>query len=195
MATKSKISSPSRNQVRIGGGQWRSRILAFPEVAGLRPTGDRIRQTAFNWLGQSLHGKACLDAFAGSGALGFEAASRGAERVVLCEANLTAVGSLRENVRRLEAAQCDVRAQDVFEWLKSNRLKFDVVFCDPPFDANLHAAFLAALLPHLAADASVYVESNQPLGALVSDAGGYALVKSRKAGTVYFGLLRPLSTG
>jgi 16S rRNA (guanine(966)-N(2))-methyltransferase RsmD len=177
------------NRVRIGGGAWRSRVLEFAEVPGLRPTGDRVKQTAFNWLGQSLHGKTCLDAFAGSGALGFEAASRGADGVILCETDAAATTFLRQNAERLAAEQCKIVAIDVFSWLKTNTTKFDVVFCDPPFASDKHRLFLAAIAPHLAPQALVYVEAASPLEALTNPDGAFAILKTSRAGAVYFGLL------
>jgi 16S rRNA (guanine966-N2)-methyltransferase len=181
------------NRVRIGGGEWRSRVLDFTDAPGLRPTGDRIKQTAFNWLGQSLHGKTCLDAFAGSGALGFEAASRGAEQVVLCEVDTEAVKFLRQNAEKLAATRCKIVAIDVLSWLKTNTTKFDVVFCDPPFASDQHQRFLAAIAPHLAPGALIYVEAAAPLESLVDPVGPFAILKASRAGAVYFGLLHLIS--
>lgn len=184
-----------RNQIRIGGGQWRSRVLQFPDAPGLRPTPDRVRQTLFNWLGQTLHDKACLDAFAGSGALGFEAASRGAKHVLMCEANVSVARVLTSNAALLGASQVTVASRSVFEWLKSGVGKFDVVFCDPPFSENLHSTFLAGLTPHLAAGALVYVESAEAIASLIIATPMYEVVKSSKAGSVNFGLLQLISAG
>jgi len=194
-STKPDPPGAGRNQLRIGGGVWRSRVLPFPDAPGLRPTPDRVRQTLFNWLGQTLHGMTCLDAFAGSGALGFEAASRGAERVVMCEANGVVARVLTGNAALLAADQCNIVPCSVFEWLRACTLRFDVVFCDPPFSENLHASFLAALTPYLVENALVYVESAQPLELLVASMSGYEVAKSSKTGSVYFGLLRLNSAG
>jgi 16S rRNA (guanine966-N2)-methyltransferase len=188
------MKSPTKNRVRIGAGEWRSRLVSFPDVDGLRPTADRVRQTVFNWLGQSLTGKVCLDAFAGSGALGLEAASRGATRVLLCENNALAVKSLRENIALLQATSCEIVGKDVIAWLKTTPLIFDVVFCDPPFAAGLHAPFLAAIHAHLTAESRLYIEADQPLDRLI-DGTPYEIVKSAKAGAVYFGLLRLATSG
>ncbi len=190
-----KSRSTLSNSIRIGAGKWRSRVVRFPDVVGLRPTPDRVRETVFNWLGQSLHGKICLDAFAGSGALGFEAASRGAAQVVMCESNATAVLSLQQNVRLLLASHCVVAAHDVLGWLKENPKLFDIVFCDPPFDAGLLAPFLEAISGHLSADALVYVEMREPLDLVPAISADYRVVKSSKTGAVYFGLLRLNTTG
>ena len=193
-STKPHPAGTVRNQIRIGGGLWRSRVLAFPDAPGLRPTPDRIRQTLFNWLGQTLHGKTCLDAFAGSGALGFEAASRGAERVVMCEANGGVARALAGNAALLAADQCSIVPRSVFDWLRASTLVFDVVFCDPPFSENLYTSFFVSLTPHLAENALVYVEAAYPIESLVMQlaaaAPSYEVVKSSKAGSVYFGLLR-----
>jgi 16S rRNA (guanine966-N2)-methyltransferase len=192
--------SHATNRVRISAGEWRSRVLSFPDVDGLRPTGDRVRQTLFNWLGQHLHGKVCLDAFAGSGALGFEAASRGAARVRMCETDRVAFAALTANKALLNAAQCEIINQDVmraFAMASSANEKFDIVFCDPPFAAGFHATFLAAVAPFLAEEALVYVESPEPLDSLVASPSlsGYTIVKSAKAGAVFFGLLRHTASG
>jgi 16S rRNA (guanine966-N2)-methyltransferase len=183
------------NNVRIGGGEWRSRLLTFPDANGLRPTGDRVKQTLFNWLGQSLLERVCLDAFAGSGALGFEAASRGAQQVILCEAQGETARSLAENAKRLGAQQCRVVHADVRLWLRTNGLKFDVVFCDPPFLEAILDTFLAQLVPHLAEDALVYVESAQPVETLSGIHSHFVVEKASKAGAVHFGLLRLISAG
>src|ERR1700712_5778857 len=107
-----------RNEVRIIGGTWRSRRIRFAARAELRPTPDRVRETLFNWLGQDLTGLACLDLFAGSGALGFEAASRGASRVVMVENDRAAYEALRENKAALAAAQVELARADALEFAR-----------------------------------------------------------------------------
>ena len=124
--------SPRSNQVRIIAGQWRGRKLSFPDVTGLRPTSDRIRETVFNWLATSLPGASCLDLFAGSGALGFEAASRGATRVVMVDRNRDVVRALRDNRQRLSASMIKIVQQDAENYLSAADGQFDVVFLDPP---------------------------------------------------------------
>src|SRR6476661_5335391 len=106
------------NRVRIIGGRWRSRLVKFPPTMSLRPTPDRVRETLFNWLGQRLDGLSCLDLFAGSGVLGFEAASRGAARVVMVERDRDTAKQLRESAAELEAAQVEVVAGDGLEYLE-----------------------------------------------------------------------------
>jgi 16S rRNA (guanine(966)-N(2))-methyltransferase RsmD len=195
-STHSRTSQHRRvNSVRIGGGQWRSRLLSFPDADGLRPTGDRVKQTLFNWLGQSLVERTCLDAFAGSGALGFEAASRGAQQVVLCEANGETARSLTDNADRLGATQCKVVTADVRTWLRNNSLKFDVAFCDPPFSEVILGTFLEQLVPHLAEDALVYIESAKSIETFCSTNNCFVVEKASRAGAVHFGLLRLISAG
>jgi 16S rRNA (guanine966-N2)-methyltransferase len=130
-----KAPAPS-GLVRIIGGTLRSRRIAVAARPGLRPTPDRVRETLFNWLGQELDGLACLDLFAGSGALGFEAASRGAARVVMVDSDHLAVQSLHENRERLRLAQVDIVQAGALAFLAATRLRFDVVFLDPPFRQN-----------------------------------------------------------
>ena len=145
----------SRNRVRIIGGQWRSRLVQFPDTAGLRPTPDRVRETLFNWLGQRLDGLACLDLFAGSGALGFEALSRGARRVVMVERDRAVVAALRASATKLEAANLDIVESDALRYLENARERFDVVFIDPPYAENLAPVVMPRLAPHLAEGARV----------------------------------------
>lgn len=173
------------NKVRIGAGIWRSRLLRFNEAQGLRPTPDRVRETLFNWLGQELHGLSCLDLFAGTGALGFEAASRGAASVVMVEQNPTVYRDLRENARQLEASQMQIINADARQFLSSNRQAFDVVFLDPPFNKGWLAGLLEAIPGHLAPQARVYVEAERAL----TDLAGFTVLKQGKAGQVFYHLL------
>ena len=122
--------------MRIIGGAWRSRLLSFPSRQDLRPTPDRVRETLFNWLGQDLTGKTCLDLFAGSGALGFEAASRGARRVVMVESDAATCRALAASRDSLAAASVELKRADALEFLRSDAGVYDVVFLDPPFKAD-----------------------------------------------------------
>jgi len=149
--------------VRIVGGVWRSRLIGVLSRPGLRPTPDRVRETLFNWLGQDLTGLACLDLFAGSGALGFEAASRGAARVVLVEQDRAAIETLRASKAALDATKVEIVAADALAYLASETGRFDVVFLDPPFRQNVLSAVLPALPPLLAPGARVYLEAALPL--------------------------------
>jgi 16S rRNA (guanine966-N2)-methyltransferase len=145
--------------VRIIGGMHRGRKLAVADRPGLRPTPDRVRETLFNWLGQRLDGLACLDLFAGTGALGFEAASRGAQRVVMVERDAGAFASLKQAKDALGDAAVELVSGDAHEFLRRVTETFDVVFLDPPFVQNALPALLHALVPRLAAGARVYVEA------------------------------------
>jgi 16S rRNA (guanine966-N2)-methyltransferase len=154
-----------KNELRIIGGTWRSRKLRFPDAPGLRPTPDRLRETLFNWLRQGLHGLRCLDLYAGSGALGFEAASRGAARVVMVESNKTTFTALKDNCSRLDAAQVSVAAMDVSRFLDGPPESFDVVFLDPPFHQGLVVPGCRKLTDSgwLADGARIYVETERSL--------------------------------
>src|SRR5512134_80828 len=175
-----------RGRVRIVGGRWRSRLLEVPARPDLRPTPDRVRETLFNWLGQRLEGCVCLDLFAGSGALGFEAASRGAARVVMVESDRVALAALRESRARLEAAEVEIVAGDALEYLVRAHERFDVVFLDPPFRQNALTALLAKLPPRLQPGARVYLEG----AAAVPAAAPWRELKRARAGQVSVQLLQ-----
>jgi 16S rRNA (guanine(966)-N(2))-methyltransferase RsmD len=177
------------NQVRINAGVWRSRLLKFPDVEGLRPTPERVRQTVFNWLGQDLTGKTCLDLFAGTGAFGFEALSRNAKNVVMVENSVLAYQSLMQNQQLLDAKNSHILRQDVLAFLSQNTQLSDVVFCDPPY----HKAWLEKILPslnqHLSPSGLLYIEAEFSLE-LRDLLSGWQLVKQNKAGNVYYHLLK-----
>jgi 16S rRNA (guanine966-N2)-methyltransferase len=176
--------SSGRNRLRIIAGKWRSRIVRFPAAAQLRPTPDRVRETLFNWLGQRLDGLACLDLFAGSGALGFEAMSRGARRVVMVERDRKVAEALRESARSLEASGIEVVDGEAIAYLARARERFDVVFVEPPYASELAAAALAALPPHLNPGARVYVESAMALHAPAP----WQALRADRAGAVRYAL-------
>ena len=180
------------NRIRIIGGSWRSRVIEFAEADGLRPTANRVRETLFNWLGQSLHGKRCLDLFSGSGALGFEAASRGASESVMLEVNAAAVAALKTNRQKLAAASCRVLAMDALKFIDGGREKFDIVFVDPPFSSGLMATALGKLPPNLLDGALVYAEWGAPIAEVLENMPGHPweIAKQGKAGAVHFALLR-----
>lgn len=152
------MSANPPGKVRIIAGRWRNSRLEVAAVAGLRPTAERVRETLFNWLQSRLSGARCLDLYAGTGALGLEAASRGAAEVVLIEHHPLLVQRLRAHVERLRADQVTVIAADANAWLASASASFDLVFVDPPFALNLWNQTLALLAPVLSRDARVYVE-------------------------------------
>ena len=174
--------------LRIVGGKYRSRRLRVAACPGLRPTPDRVRETLFNWLGQDLTGLVCLDLFAGSGALGFEAASRGAARVVMVEKDRTAVAELERSRAALGAEQVAIVGSDAMDFLARARERFDLVFLDPPFRQNALPAILGSLPPHLEPGARVYVESDTP----VELPSPWIELKRGKAGQVGYQLLQLL---
>lgn len=153
----------SKGKVRIIAGEYRGRRIAVPSRPGLRPTPDRVRETLFNWLGQWLGGLACLDLYAGSGALGFEAASRGAARVVMVEDDRLVLGALRRTREAIGARQVELVLDDALDYLVKNENRFDVVFLDPPFRQNALPAVLRQLPGRLAPGARVYIEAAAPL--------------------------------
>lgn len=182
--------SKHRNQIRIIGGLYRGRKLAFPDAEGLRPTPDSVRERLFNWLGQDLTGQRVLDLFAGSGALGLEAASRHAARVVLVECAHAAAQALRGHVRSLEAA-ADVVSGDALAFLQHSPDAFDGVFLDPPFAWQAWDALWPLLAPRLRPGAWVYAEA----GSLPEWPPFLAVEKSGKAGMSAYALLRRTGRG
>ena len=177
------IAKPGR--IRIIGGEYRGRRIAVPERSDLRPTPDRVRETLFNWLGQTLEEKSCLDLFAGSGALGFEAASRGAARVVMVENDRGAFVNLERTLALIRAPQIDLVFGDAFAYLDRSGERFDVVFLDPPFRQNALPALLERLPPRLAPGARVYVEAAVPL----EPAQAWRELRRARAGQVSYQLL------
>jgi len=174
------------NKVRIIGGELRSRVISFPDADGLRPTPDRVRETLFNWLGQTLYGRTCLDLFAGSGALGFEAASRGAERVMMVEIDRAALSALRDNARKLGCTNVSVQGQDGLEFVLHDAHKYDVIFLDPPFQKEYLPGLLENLAMRLNENGLVYVES----GTAIAAPPPWQTIKSGKAGQVHYQLLQ-----
>ncbi len=190
--------SPSSNRpagtVRIVGGRWRGTKLPVPEVAGLRPSSDRVRETLFNWLQSALPGARVLDLFAGTGALGLEALSRGAASAALVERDRTACAGLRASIDRLGAGDTAGLIQaDALAWLNgTTEGPFDIVFVDPPFADDLWARVMAGLTPHVAADAWLYVESAH--GVQADPGPGWALHREGATREVDYRLYRRDST-
>ncbi len=183
----SKLSKKHKqNTVRIGAGEWRSRLLQFPDAEGLRPTPDRVRQTVFNWLGQDLTGKACLDLFAGTGVMGFEALSRNAQSVAMVELAKAPYQALLHNQSTLKAAGAQIVQQDALQFLAGNQQKFDVIFCDPPYQKQWMDKLLPLLGEYLAEGGLLYAEAEY---AIESNAQ-WDVVKHGKAGNVYYHLLK-----
>lgn len=188
---KRKPAKPSRHSVQIIAGTYRHRRIEFVEVDDLRPTGARLRETLFNWLQPQMAGARCLDLFAGSGILGFEALSRGAQSVTFVEKQRAAAKQLQQNMQTLNIDNATVLNQDFRTALPAfNSGDFDGVFLDPPYHQRL--------LPQLLQDLQqlspkwVFIEDNQPFDSWVTQQGGYEIVKSKKAGNIYYGLLRPI---
>jgi len=153
------------NKVKIIGGQWRGRNLPFPDIAGLRPTPARVRETLFNWLQYDIAVSRCLDLYAGSGALGIEAASRGAKQVVQVDNNAQVCRQLKANTELLSALQLKIVQQDVFRYLAGDATAFNLVFLDPPFAQGLaiQAANWLEDKLWLASDAKIYIEVESQL--------------------------------
>ncbi len=181
--------------VRIIGGELRSRKISFPDAAGLRPSADRVRETLFNWLQMAIPAARVLDLFAGSGALGFEAASRGASSVVMVEKAKAAANALRDNRDALATTAVQIIEADALIWLRrdAGKQRFDLVFLDPPFDANQHyeAAYTLAESGCLAPGALVYIESAEPLDEAMLPSN-WTGRKIKRAGAVHSTLLQAL---
>ena len=191
--TKSQKPAPGkRNSLRIIGGAWRGRRVNFPDSQGLRPTPDRVRETLFNWLQFSLAGARCLDLFAGSGALGFEALSRGAREVVFVDEVTLVVDSLHEELERLDGtARARVLQTTAARYLEQPGEPFDVIFLDPPFAQNalLEPVALIEAGGWIKPGGWVYLESELKAGAPRLPTG-WDLVKSKSAGEVGYHLAR-----
>lgn len=178
----------TNNFVRIIAGQWRSRRLPFPPIPGLRPTPDRVRETLFNWLAPHIHGTRCLDVFAGSGALGFEALSRGAAHAVFLDASRPVIDALVKNAQLLKTTDYETYCGDATTWLSKRPTQpFDIVFLDPPYSLSLLGPCLTLLRDNqlLTEHAFVYVEDNQP----IPDFPGFSKHRELKAGQVWAALL------
>lgn len=186
-------ATPLANEIRIIGGLWKRTKLAVADKPGLRPTPDRVRETLFNWLGQDLTGWRCMDAFAGTGALGFEAASRGAKEVHLVEQDTALVAQLKKTQTQLQASATQVvRGDGVVALKQRDSASLDVVFLDPPFDSVLFEPALQAAARAVAQDGFVYLEapvlwSDEQLKPL-----GLMLHRHLKAGAVHAHVLKRL---
>lgn len=180
-----------RGTVRIIGGEWRGRKLTVADLPGLRPTGDRARETLFNWLQADIHGARCVDLFAGTGALGFEAASRGASEVTLVERSRQAADNLRESVKMLAADHVRVVEGDGLGWLRDQEAgSFDIVFIDPPFESEFAPEALDSLAAGelLAPGGLVYLESHRLDSPEL--AAGWVSVREKVLGDVRIQLLK-----
>ena len=172
-------------KIRIIGGNYRRLRLDVLDAVDVRPTLDRVKETLFNWLGQDLTGLSCLDLFAGSGSLGFEALSRNAAQVIMVEKNHQVAAQLKANLKLFPAAPAQIYTGDALNYLRHCRQKFDVIFLDPPYNSSLVAQSLPLVLPLLAAEGVIYIEYSQ-----LPDLAGLELVKQAKAGAVNYALFR-----
>jgi 16S rRNA (guanine966-N2)-methyltransferase len=172
-------------RVRIVGGEWRRRLVTFHDAPGLRPTPDAVRETLFNWLGQDLAGLACLDLFAGSGVLGFEAASRGAAHVTLVERDARTFATLQDNAAALGAGRLELIRADALKFLPRATRRYDLLFLDPPY----HHGWIGRIEPRLpgvlAPDARIYAEAEHPIERI----GAWETVRSGRTGQVFYHLL------
>lgn len=179
-----------KNQLRIIGGEFKRRVLPFADIDGLRPTPDRVRETLFNWLMWDVQNADVLDLCAGSGALGFEALSRGASNVVMIEPNTTQAKILKENLQLLKIQNCKLvtsTAQVALRHLQEDH--FDLVFLDPPYNLNLWQELAAQADPLIKNNGYIYVEADCPLHKLVLP-NTWQLIKETKAGAVRAGLFK-----
>jgi 16S rRNA (guanine966-N2)-methyltransferase len=188
MARRKQSANSQTGRLRIVAGNWRSRLLDIADVEGLRPTPERIRETLFNWLSPHIHGAHCLDLFAGTGALGLEALSRGAGSAVFVERSSVAARQLERNIAALGATAATVRQQDAHDYLCSRpEARFDLVFLDPPFAADLleETCRLLAAQELLADGALVYLEQERssPEPELPD---GWQIIKNKTAGMVRY---------
>lgn len=180
--------------VRIIGGAWKRSKLPVADRPGLRPTPDRVRETLFNWLGQNLSGWRCLDPFAGSGALGFEAASRGAAEVVLLERDRLLCARLNQTRERLKATQLRVETADAIAWMaRCEPSRFDLVLLDPPFEAQIFEPALAGAARVVAPGGWVYLEADRAFDAAELLRHGLTVQRQGRAGAVHFHLLRRIA--
>ena len=186
--------TPYKNQIRIIGGSHKRRLVRFPDmlgVEGFRPTPDRVRETLFNWLGQDLTGKRCLDVFAGSGALAFEAASRGAAQVIALESSRAAMQAMTKNQTLLEMPNLKLITVDAFSYLAATPEKFAVIFLDPPFAQDWWAR-LAPLIARVATpETQVYCEYAKELKD--KDLPGFTRTRQGRAGVVHYHLFKPIA--
>lgn len=190
-ARPARPARPQSHEVRIIGGQWKRTRLAVMDKPGLRPTPDRVRETLFNWLGQDLGGWRCIDAFAGTGALGFEAASRGARDVLLVEQDSALLAPLQRVQAQLQAQGLQIQRGDGVAALRQLApASMDAVFLDPPFDADCFEAALQAAGRAVASDGFVYLEAPTRWSDAALAAAGLSLHRYLKAGAVHAHLLK-----
>lgn len=189
--SKKKSTSPhakKTGQFRVIGGRWKGRKLRFIEVEGLRPSLDRIRETLFNWLQNEIHGARCLDLFAGSGAIGIEALSRGASEASFVELNRKAFHQLEENLGLVNADNAHVVHGDAFEFIASNKQPFDIIFLDPPFHKGIAQKVIEQLaaVEWLKPETLIYIEVEKGLELNIPE--NWSELKDKKAGQLQYKL-------
>jgi 16S rRNA (guanine(966)-N(2))-methyltransferase RsmD len=188
-----RLTTPVNHEIRIIGGLWKRTKLAVADKPGLRPTPDRVRETLFNWLGQDLTGWRCIDAFAGTGALGFEAASRGAKEVTLVEQDTALVAQLKRVQTQLQASATQIVRGDGVAALKHlDAASMDAVFVDPPFDSVLFEAALQGAGRAVTQDGFVYLEAPVLWTDAQLESAGLKVHRHLKAGAVHAHLLKRL---
>lgn len=191
-ARKEAMASKARpGRLRIVAGNWRSRVLPIADVPGLRPTSERIRETLFNWIGPSVHGLNGLDLYAGTGALGFEALSRGAKEVDFVELSPKAVSALEGTVRKLHASGARIHKQDAESFIQSGAGPWDLIFLDPPFQDQTQEHLCRLIAEHgcLSDGGRVYVEQARDQEEIELPAG-WEILRSKVAGNVRYSLLK-----
>lgn len=185
---KTHKKTSAQGAIRIISGKYRGRKLPVLDAEGLRPTTDRVKETVFNWLMPYIQDSVCLDCFAGSGGLGFEALSRGAEKVTFIELNKSAAQQIQNNLRQIGANNADVINKDALSFLNTQAQSFDLVFIDPPFRQELINKTLSALEQGwLADDALIYIEMESEQTKLNIPVN-WILLKEKKAGQVIYAL-------
>jgi len=174
-------------EIRIIGGSHKRRAIKVAEVEGVRPSPNRVRETLFNWLGQDLTDWTVLDLFAGSGALGFEAASRGAARVLMIEQHPAVVKQLEQNRLELKFNSVQIIRANAREWPKTSQMRFDLILVDPPFSDPGVESLLKVISTCLKSSGMVYLETPQAVGETI----GWNIIRSARAGQVHYQLLQP----
>jgi len=177
-----------KSQLRIIGGSMRGRKIIFSDGEGLRPTLDQVRETLFNWLSSDIHDAVCLDLYAGSGALGFEAISRGARTVVMVDASLKVTGNLKTNAQNFRIENMTIINNKAEKFLEKNKLLFDLVFLDPPFEKNMLDSILNKVRPHLSENALLYVEQENS-GSTIEFGEEWKVINSKQTSRFCYSLL------
>jgi len=188
MWTMHQSKSKKINQIRIIGGTMRGRKITFTDGEGLRPTLDQVRETLFNWLVADIHGAVCLDLYAGSGALGFEAISRGAKSVVMVDASSKVTDRLTENLQTLSINNVKIFNRKAEKFLEKNQQLFDLIFLDPPFEKGMLDSILNKIKPYLSENALIYVEQENS-NSTIEFSGEWKVIKSKKTNRFCYALI------